>query len=165
MAEPEPKPAQAAAGRVFLIVVDATAEMRSALRFACNRAKKTAGRVALLYVLEPADFQQWMAVESLIQEERREEAEKLLQDLSAQVNEIAGTMPMVYVREGERAAQIMKLIDEEPSISILVLGAGAGPEGPGPLVSYLVGKMAGKLRVPITVVPGKLTNEQIDALT
>jgi len=153
------------AGRVFLVVVDATAEMRAALRFACKRAKKTAGRVALLYVLEPAEFQQWMAVESLIQEERREEAEKLLQDLSAQVNEIAGTMPMVYVREGERPAQIMKLIEEEPSISILVLGAGTGPEGPGPLVSYLVGKMSGKLRVPITVVPGKLNDEQIDALT
>jgi nucleotide-binding universal stress UspA family protein len=152
-------------GRVFLIVVDATAELRAALRFACNRAKKTNGRVALLYVLEPADFQQWMAVESLIQQERREEAERLLQDLSAQVNEIAGTMPMVYVREGERGEQIMKLIDEEPSISVLVLGAGAGAEGPGPLVNHLVGKMSGKLRVPITVVPGRLNDEQIDALT
>lgn len=151
--------------RVFLIAVDATAELRAAMRFACNRAKKTGGRVALLYVLEPADFQQWMAVESLIQQERREEAERLLQDLSAQVNEIAGTMPMVYVREGERAEQIMKLIDEEPSISVLVLGAGSGPEGPGPLVNHLVGKMSGKLRVPITVVPGKLNDEQIDALT
>lgn len=165
MAETQQPQPPAPTGRVFLIVVDATAELRAALRFACNRAKKTGGRVALLYVLEPADFQQWMAVESLIREERREEAEKLLQDLSAQVNEISGTMPMVYVREGERAAQIMKLIDEEPSISILVLGAGTGPEGPGPLVSYLVGKMAGKLRVPITVVPGKLNDEQIDALT
>lgn len=165
MAETPTTPVQAPTGRVFLIVVDATAELRAALRFACNRAKKTQGRVALLYVLEPADFQQWMAVESLIQEERREEAEKLLQDLSAQVNELAGTMPMVYVREGERADQIMKLIDEEPSISILVLGAGTGPEGPGPLVSHLVGKMSGKLRVPITVVPGRLNDEQIDALT
>lgn len=153
------------AGRVFLIVVDATAELRAALRFACNRAKKTDGRVALLYVLEPADFQQWMAVESLIQQERREEAERLLQDLSAQVNEIAGSMPMVYVREGERGEQIMKLIEEEPSISVLVLGAGSGAEGPGPLVSHLVGKMSGKLRVPITVVPGRLNDEQIDALT
>ena len=165
MAESDSTPPQTPAGRVFLIVVDATAEMRAALRFACKRAKKTGGRVALLYVLEPAEFQQWMAVESLIQEDRREEAEKLLQDLSAQVNEIAGTMPMVYVREGERSAQIMKLIEEEPSISILVLGAGTAPEGPGPLVNYLVGKMAGKLRVPITVVPGKLNDEQIDALT
>jgi nucleotide-binding universal stress UspA family protein len=154
-----------AAGRVFLIVVDATAELRAALRFACNRAKKTGGRVALLYVLEPADFQQWMAVESLIQQERREEAERLLQDLSAQVNEIAGSMPMVYVREGDRAEQIMKLIEEEPSISVLVLGAGTGAEGPGPLVNHLVGKMSGKLRVPITVVPGRLNDEQIDALT
>ena len=39
--------------RVFLVVVDNTAEMRVALRFACRRARHTSGRVALLHVVEP----------------------------------------------------------------------------------------------------------------
>ena len=60
---------------------------------------------------------------------------------------------------------MLALLDEEPGISILVLAAGAGPEGPGPLVTHLVGKMSGKMRIPITVVPGSLSDEQIMALT
>ncbi len=61
--------------------------------------------------------------------------------------------------------ELLALLDEEPGISILVLAAGTGSEGPGPLVTQLVGKMSGRLRVPITVVPGSLTDEQIAALS
>jgi len=57
------------------------------------------------------------------------------------------------------------LIEEEPSISILVLAAGTGPEGPGPLISYLTGKPAARLRIPITIVPGRLTVEELDAVS
>jgi len=150
--------------RVFLVVVDESEEMRVALRFASLRAKHTGGRVALLYVIEPSDFMHWMAVEDLRQEERREEAEALLQDLSAEVNKWAGTMPVLYVREGTRRDQLLKLIEEEPSISILVLAAATGPTGPGPLITALAGKHAGKLRIPVTIVPGNLTDEQIEAI-
>ncbi|MBT5373283.1 MAG: universal stress protein, partial [Rhodospirillaceae bacterium] len=68
--------------------------MRAALRFASLRAKHTGGRVALLYVIEPPEFMHWMAVENLNQEESREEAETVLQDLSAEVNEWAGAWPV-----------------------------------------------------------------------
>jgi hypothetical protein len=56
------------------------------------------------------------------------------------------------------------MIDEEKSISVLVLAASAGSEGPGPLISALTGKLASKLRIPVTIVPGTLTEAQIDAL-
>jgi len=59
----------------------------------------------------------------------------------------------------------LALIDEEPSISILVLAASAAAEGPGPLITALTGKALTKLRVPITIVPGSLTEQQLDALT
>ena len=79
--------------RIFLCVVDSSDEMRIALRFACRRANHTGGRVALLFVIEPADFQHWMSVEEKMREERREEAERVLQNLAAQVNHVAGVMP------------------------------------------------------------------------
>jgi nucleotide-binding universal stress UspA family protein len=151
--------------RIFLVVVDATEEMSVALRFACRRAQHSGGRVALLYVMEPADFQHWMSVEEKMREERREEAERVLQDLASDVNELTGTMPVLHVREGKAADAIVELISEEPEISILVLGAGTGKKGPGPLVSSLAGKLSGKFPIPITVVPGNLTLDQIDALT
>lgn len=151
--------------RIFLVVVDESEEMPVALRYAARRARSTGGRVALLYVIEPSDLQPWMAVESLMREERREEAELLLRKLSQEVHDLAGSMPIVHIREGRRRDELLALINEEPRISILVLAAGTGPEGPGPLVTALVGKMAGKLRVPVTVVPGSLTDEQLAACT
>ena len=151
--------------RVFLVVVDETEEMEVALRFACRRARHTGGRVALLYVIEPAEFQHWMAVEDLMREEARSEGEQLLQKLAARVNELVGSIPILYVREGKVRDELFKLLDEEPRVSILVLGANPGSRGPGPLVSALTGKMIGKLRVPVTVVPGNLGDEEIDMIS
>jgi nucleotide-binding universal stress UspA family protein len=160
------RPAEPGKGdkRVFLVVVDDTEEMAVALRFACRRARHTGGRVALLYVLEPNDFQHWMAVGDLMRQESRTEAEKLLQRHAGRVQEWAGTMPILYLREGTRHESLMQLIDEEPSISILVLGASTAPGGPGPLVTALTGKLMGKLRIPITVVPGNLADDDIDSI-
>jgi len=157
--------APARADRVFLVVVDETEEMRVALRFACRRAHNTGGHVALLHVIEPASFQHWQAVGDLMREEARNEGEQLLQRLAAQVNAEVGSMPILYVREGSAREELMALLDEEPSISILVLGASTESRGPGPLVSALTGKLVGKLRVPLTIVPGNLSDEAIDGIT
>ncbi len=150
--------------RVFLVVVDDSEEMEVALHFASRRSQHTGGRVAMLYVIEPTDFQHWMSVGNLMREEARSEAEQLLQRLAAKVNELTGQMPVLYLREGNRRDELLKLIDEEPGISILVLGADTGPGGPGPLVTALSGRFAARLRVPLTIVPGSLSREQIDAV-
>ncbi|HVI53253.1 MAG TPA: universal stress protein [Candidatus Sulfotelmatobacter sp.] len=152
-------------GRTFLVVVDDSEEMRAALRYACRRARNSGGRVALLRVVEPAEFQHFASIADLMREEARDAAEALLNKLAAEVNETSGELPMLYVREGVARDELLDLINEEPSISILVLAAGTGPEGPGPLVSALTGKYVNRLRTPLTIVPGTLTDEAIDALT
>jgi nucleotide-binding universal stress UspA family protein len=152
------------AHRVFLVVVDQSAELKLALRFAARRARATGGRVAMLYVTEPAEAE-WLGVGDIMREERRAEAEQRLQELSTQVQNLSGEMPILYVREGAVREELLKLIDEEPSISILVLAADAGAGGPGPLVTALTGKFAGKLHVPLTIVPGSLSEEEVDAIT
>jgi len=151
--------------RIFLVVVDETEELQIAVHYAARRAAHTGGRVALLYVIEPSELQHWVAIENLAREEQREEAELLMQRLCEEILPIAGAMPIVYIREGRRRDELLSLINEEPSISILVLAAGIGPEGPGPLISYLTGKPAARLRIPITIVPGGLTMEQLDAVS
>lgn len=159
------EPGKPAAQRVFLVVVDESEEMRLALRYASLRAKSVGGRVALLYVIEPSDFVQWMAVEDLEKEERRAAAEILMQELANEVNRITNTLPMLYLREGSRRDELLKLIAEDPTISILVLAASTAPTGPGPLIQALTSKFINKLRVPVTIVPGNLTEEQLEALT
>ena len=151
--------------RIFLVVVDDSVEMRVALQFASLRTHRTGGRVALLYVQVPADFQHWMAVGELMREEAREEGEELLQRLSGDVQKWAGSLPIFYMREGDRREELFKLLEEEPSISVVVLAAGQGPEGPGPIISFVLGKGAGRLHIPMTIVPGSLSEEEIIALT
>lgn len=150
--------------RVFLVVVDQSEELQVALRFAARRAQHTGGRVALLHVIEPADFQHWMTVGDLMREEARSEAEQLLQRLATRVNELTGQLPILYLREGDRRDELLQLIDEEPSIQILVLAANVGQGGPGPLVSALTGRFLSRLRIPMTIVPGNLSDEGIDSI-
>jgi hypothetical protein len=158
-----PQGADAPRERIFLVVVDETEEMRVALRYAALRAFHTGGKVALLAVAEPPGIQQFAAIEERMEEEAREEAEQLLAKLSGEVKDIAGSMPILYLRSGRPSEELLALIDEEPSISVVVLGAGTGQEGPGPLITALVSH-SGKLRVPVTIVPGGLDDEQITAV-
>jgi nucleotide-binding universal stress UspA family protein len=168
----EPPPAVPAGGaeperadRVFLVVVDETPEMQKALHFASARAQHTGGRVAMLYVIEPPEFQHWLGVERVMQEEARQLAEETLQALAAKVQAMTGRMPILHIREGRRRDELLALLEEELDISILVLGTASGHSDPGPLVTYLVGSMGEKVRVPITLVPGHLSEEEIDNLS
>ncbi|MFP6697930.1 MAG: universal stress protein [Alphaproteobacteria bacterium] len=151
--------------RKFFCVVDDSPECRLALRFAFRRAARTGGGVILLYVIEPADFQHWVAVENLMKEEAREAAEEVLQTLADEVSQWSGIMPEFAIREGRKQEEVLTLLEDEPEIRLLVLGASAEKDGPGPLVSALAGPMSGALRVPVTVVPGTLSIDQIDEIT
>ena len=150
--------------RVFLVVVDSSPEMKVALRFACRRARAPGGRLAMLYVTEPASAE-WLGVGEIMREERRAEAETRLQELAVDVREMSGDVPVLYVREGDPADELLRLLGEEPTISVLVLGADPGPKGPGPLIAALSGRLIGKLHVPMTIVPGSMTSAEIDAVT
>lgn len=149
----------------FLVVVDDTTECRLALRFASRRAARTGGGVVLLYVIEPADFQHWVAVENIMRQEAREEAENIMQDLAAEAVDWSGIMPEFRIREGRKQDEILAMLDEDPDVRLLVLGASTEKEGPGPLVSALAGQMSGSMRVPVTVVPGRMTFAEIDEVT
>jgi nucleotide-binding universal stress UspA family protein len=154
----------AQAERVFLVVADESEEMRNALRFACRRAQRTRGRVALLYVIEPVEFQHWLGVGRVMEEEARAEAERRMQTLAAEVFQQTGTMPIVHIREGDRAEQLVALLKEDASISLLVLATAVG-SNPGPLVTYLMSNIGRGIRIPVALVPGQLTEEEIDAVT
>lgn len=147
----------------FLVVVDDTPEFQTALRFASLRAAKVSGAVAMLYVIPPADFQHWAAVELLMREEARQAAELHLRNLADRVMEFSGIMPEIVIDEGQAPDLILSRIDNDPDVHVLVLGASTNG-GPGPLVSAFGGPLLQKLSVPLVIVPGNLTDEQIDLL-
>jgi hypothetical protein len=149
---------------LILCVVDKSEELTIAVRYACRMAvSRKGGQVGLLYTLEPSDMQNWLAVESIMKQENRAEAEAILQRWAMMVEGLTGQRPITYVREGKARDQIFTLLQEEPDITHIVL-ASAGDGEAGPLVSALTGKGRGKVTIPITIVPGILSSEEIDAL-
>ena len=149
--------------RKFLAVVDNTPECERAIAYASWRARSTGGAVVLLYVIDTADFQQWLGVEQIMREEAMTAANQALDKAARRVREKLGLEPELAVREGEVAGEIVKLIEEDQDIAILVLGASSSKEGPGPLVTLVAGKTA-TFPIPVTVVPNSLSDEDIDQL-
>jgi nucleotide-binding universal stress UspA family protein len=149
----------------ILCVIDNSDELRVAVRFAALLARRQQADVAFLYTLEPAAFQHWQAVEQLMRAENRAEAETAMQKWAIMVEGLTGNRPVSYIREGKPTEELLKLLDEEPEIVHLVLATSAMPDTPGPLISTLTsGKLLGKLRVPLTLLSGQLTDDDINAL-
>jgi nucleotide-binding universal stress UspA family protein len=150
--------------RKFLVVVDKTPEHRVALRFAARRAGHTGGIVSLLTAIEPPDAQQWQSVQKLMLEEAYLEAERILHEAAQQIKGITGGMPEFVILEGNKRDALLALIRDDPAISILVLAAGTAGEGPGPLVAAVAGETGRGYPIPVTIVPGGLSDAEIDAI-
>ena len=147
--------------RKFLVVVDKTPECRVAVRFAARRAQHTGGRVTLLCVAATVDFQQWKGVEEIMMDEAHQDAEALVYEAAKTINELTGITPELLIEQGEATDCLMDLIQRDHDISILVLASGTAKEGPGPLVSLFATKVQA---IPVTIVPGNLSDEDVDEL-
>jgi nucleotide-binding universal stress UspA family protein len=149
----------------YLVVVDDSAECDRAVYYAARRAARTNGGMIMLRVIDTEDrAQQWLGVADIMRAEAHEAANAALDLASGRANGVAGITPERAIREGGPSEEILKLIDEDEDIAVLVLAAGTETEGPGPLVSG-IGKTAGQFPIPVAIVPGHLTDEELDALS
>ena len=149
----------------FLVVIDDTPECDRAVYFASRRAARVSVTVVMLRVIETHDHgQQWLGVADIMRAEAHEEANAMLAKFAARSNGIAGITPECVIREGDPAEEILKLIEEDEDIAVLVLAAAADSEGPGPLVTSL-SKTAGSFPIPFAIVPGQLSDEDLDAMS
>ena len=152
--------------RKFLVVVDDSPEFDAALRYASRRARSTGGRVALLAVIPDTSDEHWAGVRGEIQRQQRAEAEVLLTRLGAEAAERSGAPPIFLIEEGDPQAAIRKAVGEDPEIKILVLASAGGGKSPGPLVSAVLkhGAAFTGRKLPVTIVPGELTDSEIEDL-
>lgn len=149
--------------RTYLVVIDETEEAGVALRFATRRAAKTRGRVQILAIVEPVDFVAFGGVQATMEDEARDHAEALVQAAADAVASETANPPAILVRTGHAIALIRAVLDENPDIAALVLGA-ASNGAPGPLVSHFASE-AGSLPCPLMIVPGRLGNDALDLLS
>lgn len=150
--------------RIYLVVIDDSPEAEIALRFAARRAVKTGGGVEILTILPPQEFIAFGGVQATIEEEARLHAEGLVQAAAGALFAESGLRPSITVQDGDGPKIIRDMIAANSQIAALVLAAAASG-APGALVTHFTGADAGALTVPIMIVPGSLTREQIDRLS
>ncbi len=160
----ELKATEPAISRTYMVVIDETEEAQVALRFATRRASKTGGHVLILAVIPPTEFMQWGGVQAAMEEEAIARAEGLLAQIAGEMMDEAGIRPAIMVRHGEPADAVSKLLASDEGVHALVLGA-AAKGGPGPLVSHFTGEAAGQLKCPVMIIPGGLSDDELDRLS
>ena len=148
-----------------LVIVDDTAEWDRAVYYASRWAIRVGGGVVMLRIIEIEDQnQQWLGVADLMRAEAEDAANEALDRAAGRANGIAAITPERVIREGEPTDQILDVIEHDVDISMLILAANPGPEGPGPIISIMA-KTVGSFPIPVVIVPGNLSDAEIDALS
>ena len=148
-----------------LVIVDETAEWDRAVYYASRWAIRVGGGVVMLRIIETEDQnQQWLGVADIMRAEAHEDADAALDRAAGRANGIAALTPERVIREGEPTEQILDVIDKDVDIAMLVLAANPGPEGPGPIIT-LMANVVGSFPIPVVIVPGELSDADIDALS
>lgn len=152
--------------RKFLVVVDDSPEFNAALGYATRRARSTQGRVVLLRAIPDTSDEHWSGVRDEIRRQQRDEAERLLARIGDEAAEKSGAPAIFLIEEGEAIDAIRNTVKADPDIKVLVLAASSSNRGPGPLVSTILkqGNIISGRKLPVTIVPGELSEEDLDDL-
>jgi hypothetical protein len=148
----------------FLVIVDETKELEKAVYFAAKRVFATEGELLLLYIVDPAINAQWARIENLIEQEATSEAKKLCRMWTQKIKSQFNIESEVIIKIGDRADELLKLIEEDKSIRFLVLASSENSEDPDPLIKVLTGKKIKNLKIPLIVIPGSLSKKDIDLI-
>lgn len=150
--------------RKFLVVLDDSRECLNAMRYAALRAAHSSGGVVILSVIPPEEFQHWMGVADLMRAEARERIEAHYEVFAKWMRDRQGINPELVIREGDPVAEILAVVQADPKIGVLVLGASTEKSGPGPLVTAMT-RSSGSLPIPVTIVPGDMSKERLESIT
>lgn len=148
----------------YLVCVNDTEHSRIALKFACARAKKRGSRVDILHVVEPVDFEGFGAIANKMHEENRAKAEAFLEKMADEVKEMSGVTPTLVLKEGNVEGAILSAVQDDIELNMLIVGASPTRGGRHMHITTLVKELGDKLMIPLVLVPGNLTDQQIEEL-
>jgi nucleotide-binding universal stress UspA family protein len=137
-----------------------------AIKFACQKAKKSDFIIELVTVIDTSSKgpEGIFSVSGIFQKEKRQEAEDLLNKYGKKVKDWSDKTPILSVREGYVAEEIKTAIEEDKTISMIILGASPESTSKGKLIPYLAEQLSSKLFIPLMIVPDNLTDAQIEKL-
>jgi len=150
--------------RVYLVIMDESEEAQSALRFATRRAVKTQGTVHILALIPRQPFSAFGGIAATIEDEARDRAEMMATAAAGSVVSQVGIMPVITVESGDPVEVLHAYLAQHPEVHALVLSAPI-EGGPGPLIGYFTGAGLGTLPCPLFLIPGALSEAEIDRLS
>lgn len=157
-------PAQAY-GRKFLAVSDDTDECVLAMHFAGLRAKAVGAGLVILRCARVPGIGGWVSLDKDIKRDAVDAARLKAVEHVGLVEARTGVTAELVISEDEPLDALRLLIERDPAIKSLVLAAGSGRWGPGPLVSRLArGRSLADRPIAVTVIPGDLTDRQLDEM-
>lgn len=152
--------------RKFLVLLDDSRECLNAMRFAAMRAASTGGGVVILSVIPADDIQHGFGfgVADVMRAEARERIVAHFEVFAKWMRTRPKVEPELVIREGDPAEELIAQLADDPEIGVIVLGLNSDKAGPNPVLNRLL-REAVTLACPITIVPGDMSKERLEAIT
>lgn len=149
----------------LLVCVDASEHSRVAVHYACKEAERLSYKVELLHVINPSDYNSLFMGGDMIREEKMAEAEAAMKAIVKDAKKISDLKPSYKIREGLLSEEVRAAIEEDGTVNMLILGKAPEEASKSDLITVLSAELVSKIMVPMLIVPGNLTDAQIEELT
>ena len=149
----------------LLVCVDGSEHSRVAVRYACKEAERLGFKVEMIHVINPSEYNTLFMGGDMLREEKMAEAEALLKEIVKEAKGISSIKPSYQIREGFLSDEVVKAIEEDGNINMLILGKAPETSNKKDFIAVLSAQLISKIMVPMLIVPGNLTDLQIDELT
>ena len=146
---------------VFLAVFDGTEECKSAVRYASRRAKLNNASLLIVATIDTAEFSYWLSVNNTMIDTVEKESKDMLNDLSREIHSYSDVECDYIIEHGSKLDVVKRLIENDKSISLMILASNTKDKNPGILVETI--SSAG-YTIPVVVLPGNLNDDSIDKL-
>ena len=147
---------------IFLAVFDGTDECKSAVRYAARRAQLNNANLLIVATVDTAEFTYWLSVNSKMIDNIEKESKEMLKFLSKEIQSYSNVECSYIIEHGSKLDVVKRLIDEDETISLLVLASNKKDKNPGVLVETISGD---GYSIPVVVLPGNLNDDSIDKLS
>jgi len=147
---------------IFLAVFDGTDECKSAVRYAARRAQFNNANLLIVATVDTAEFTYWLSVNSKMIDNIEKESKEMLKVLSKEIQSYSNVECSYIIEHGSKLDVVKRLIDEDETISLLVLASNKKDKNPGVLVETISGD---GYSIPVVVLPGNLNDDSIDKLS
>ena len=138
----------------------------AALRFACYKAKESNCHVELISVIDTTDnsYQKLFTAGDMVKTNKRKEVEEYLKLLVEKAYELGQDSIAVNLKEGFIMEEIIKRIENDNKISMLILEANQNSPNKGKTLSSFAEQVANKILIPLVIIPNNIDDEHLEML-